>query len=237
MVRVYGSHKNEAADGKGETDMKTNTELQKAVMEELAWEPSVDAAEIGVAAEDGIVTLSGEVKSFPEKRTAEKAAQRVNRVRAVTDHIVVTLPGHHHHSDTDIARNAANAMDWNVSIPHDRVKVLVRDGFITLDGTVDFYYQKVAAENGVRYLTGVRGVYNRLTVKTVVMAADVKHKIEKALERAVEKDAKQITVEVRDQKVILRGKVRTWMEREEAERAAWSAPGVAEVQSDIKIAA
>lgn len=217
--------------------MKTNTELQKAVMEELAWEPSVDAAGIGVAAEDGIVTLSGEVKSFPEKRNAAKAAQRVNGVRAVTDHIVVMLPGHHRQRDTDIARNAANAMDWNVSIPHNRVKVLVHDGFITLDGTVDFYYQKAAAENGVKYLTGVRGVNNHLTVETVVIAADVKNKIEKALERAVDKDSRQIKVEVHGHKVVLHGKVRTWMERDEAERAAWSAPGVSDVQSDIKIAA
>ena len=217
--------------------MKTNVELQRAVMEELAWEPSVDAAEIGVAAEDGVVTLSGEVKSLPEKWAAEKAAQRVHGVRAVADHIVVSLPGDHQHSDTDIARAAANAMDWNVSIPRNRVKVLVRDGFITLDGTVDFYYQKAAAENGLRYLTGVRGVYNDLAVKAMVIATDVKNKIEKALERAVEKDAKQITVEVHGHKVVLYGKVRTWMEREEAERAAWSAPGVSDVQSDIKIAA
>lgn len=217
--------------------MKTNVELQRAVMEELAWEPSVDAAEIGVAAEDEVVTLSGEVKSLPEKWAAEKAAQRVHGVRGVADHIVVSLPGDHQHSDTDIARAAANAMDWNVSIPRNRVKVLVRDGFITLDGTVDFYYQKAAAENGVRYLPGVRGVYNHLAVEAMVIATDVKNKIEKALERAVEKDAKQITVEVRGHKVVLHGKVRTWMEREEAERAAWSAPGVSDVQSDIKIAA
>ncbi len=217
--------------------MKTNVELQAAVMEELTWEPSVDAAGIGVAAEDGIVTLSGEAKSLPEKWTAVKAAQRVSGVRAVTDHIVVMLPGDHRHSDPDIARMAANAMDWNVSIPRNRVKVLVKDGFITLDGTVDFFYQRGAAENGVRYLTGVRGVYNHLTVEPVVIATDVKHGIERALERAVEKDAKEITVEVRGHKVILHGKVRTWMEREEAERAAWAAPGVSDVQSDIKIAA
>jgi osmotically-inducible protein OsmY len=217
--------------------MKTNTELQRDVMEELAWEPSIDAASIGVSTEDGIVTLSGGVRSFPEKWAAERAAQRVSGVRAVTDQIVVTLPGDSHQSDTDIARTAANSLNWNVSVPRDRVKVLVKDGFITLDGNVDFYYQKATAEAAVRHLTGVRAVYNQLTVKPVVMAGDVKSKIEKALERAAEVDAQKIQVEAHNHRVILRGKVRTWLEREEAERAAWAAPGVSDVQNDIRIAA
>jgi osmotically-inducible protein OsmY len=217
--------------------MKSDNELQRHVMEELAWEPSVDAAGIGVSTNDGIVTLSGEVKSYPEKWAAEKAAQRVSGVRAVTDQIVVTLPGGSHQSDTDIARAAADSLDWNISVPRKRIKVLVKDGFITLDGNVDFYYQKAAAEEAVRHLTGVRGVYNQLTVKPAVMAADVKNKIEKALERAAEVDARKISVEARDHRVILSGKVRTWLEREEAERAAWAAPGVSDVKNDIRIAA
>ena len=217
--------------------MKTDIQLQRDIMDELAWEPSVDAAGIGVSAEGGVVTLSGEVKSFPEKWAAERAAQRVSGVRALSDQIAVALPGTSHHSDTDIAHAAANSLDWNVSVPRNRVKVLVKDGFITLDGNVDFYYQKAAAEEAVRHLTGVRGVYNQLAVKPVVMAGDVKSKIEKALERAAEVDAQKIQVEAQDHRVILRGKVRTWLERDEAERAAWSAPGVSNVQNDIRIAA
>jgi osmotically-inducible protein OsmY len=217
--------------------MKTDIELQRFVMEELAWEPSIEAAGIGVSAESGIVTLSGDVKSFPEKWAAERAAQRVSGVRAVTDQIVVTLPGDSHQGDTDIARATANSLDGNVSVPRNRIKVLVKEGFITLDGDVDFYYQKAAAEDAVRHLTGVRGVYNQLTVKPVVMAGDVKSKIEKALERAAEVDAQKISVEAHNDRVILRGKVRTWLEREEAERAAWAAPGVSNVQNDIRIAA
>jgi osmotically-inducible protein OsmY len=220
-----------------EENMNTNTELQKRVMEELAWEPSVEAVGIGVAAQDGVVTLSGEVRSLPEKWAAQQAAQRVNGVRAVVDQMVIELPAGHQHSDTDIARAAANSLDWNVCIPRTRVKLLVKEGFITLDGTVEHYYQKAAAESAVRNLMGVQGVYNDLTVEPVAMAPDIKIKIEKALERAAEVDAQRITVEAHDHKVILRGKVTTWAEREEAERAAWKAPGVSDVQNYILIAA
>jgi osmotically-inducible protein OsmY len=230
-------HISQHRDLQGEMKMKTNIELQRDVMEKLAWELSIDAASIRVSADEGIVTLSGGVRSFAEKWAAERAAQRVGGVRAVTDQIVVTLPGDSHQSDTDIARTAANSLNWNVAVPRDRVKVLVKDGFITLDGNVDFYYQKAAAEAAVRHLTGVRDVYNQLSVKPVVMAADVKSKIEKALERAAEVDAQKIQVEAHNHRVILRGEVRTWLEREEAERAAWAAPGVSAVQNDIRIAA
>ena len=217
--------------------MNTNLELQRHVMDELAWEPRVDAAEIGVSVESGIVILNGTVKSFPEKWAAERAAQRVLGVRAVTDEIAVKLPGNSEHTDTDIARAAANSLEWNTSVPHNRIKLLVKDGFITLDGNVEFYYQKNEAEQAIRNLTGVKGVYNEIAVKPVVLAADIKSKIEKALERAAEVDAKKISVEAQNSRVILRGNVRTWVEREEAVRAAWAAPGVSDVQNDIRIAA
>ena len=217
--------------------MKSDSQLQRDVIDELAWEPSVDATGIGVSVGSGIVTLNGTVNSFPEKWAAERAAQRVSGVKAVSDEIVVSLPGDNKHTDTDIARTAVASLEWNASVPKNHVKVLVKDGFITLSGKVDFYYQKNETERAVRNLMGVRGVYNEIEVTPMVWAGDVKSKIEKALERAAEVDAQQISVEARDRRVILRGKVRTWMEREEAERAAWSAPGVADVQNDIRIAA
>ena len=217
--------------------MKTNRELQEYVMDELAWEPSVDAAEIGVSVDSGIVILNGTVKSFPERWAAERAAQRVLGVKAVTDEIAVKLPGGSEHTDTDIARAAANSLEWNSLLPRDRIRILVKDGSITLDGNVEFNYQKTEASRAVRNLTGVKGVFNQIAVKPVVLAADIKSKIEKALERAAEVDAKKISVEAQNSRVILRGNVRTWVEREEAVRAAWAAPGVSDVQNDIRIAA
>jgi osmotically-inducible protein OsmY len=216
--------------------MKKDLKLERAVRAELAWDPSIDAGEISVSAKSGIVTLNGMVKSLPEKWAAERAAQHVAGVKAIADEIVVTLPGESQHSDLDIAQAALNSLEWNASVPRNRIKVLVKDGFVTLDGDVEFYYQKSAAEHAVRYLLGVKGVYNEIDVKPAVTAADVKSEIEKALERAAEVEAQQISVEAHDQRITLRGKVKTWVEREEAERAAWSAPGVSDVQNDIEIA-
>lgn len=216
--------------------MKTDTELQHSVMEELAWEPSVDAAEIGVAAESGIVTLSGTVKSLPQKWAAEKAAQRVAGVKAITDEIVVRLPGDTEVSDTEIARAAVNALDWNASVPRGRVQVVVAHGWITLEGTVQFHYERVAAEFAVRGITGVKGVTNLISVKPPhTSPKDIKHKIEQAFERAASLDAQTITVDTKDGKVILRGTVRSWTEREQAELAAWAAPGVSRVENQLMI--
>ena len=217
--------------------MRTDTELQHAVMEELAWEPSIDAAEIGVSAESGIVTLSGTVKSLPQKWSAEKAAQRVSGVKAVTDEIVVKLPGDTELTDTEIARAAVNALDWNASLPRGRVAVIVSHGWITLEGTVKFHCERVAAEYAVRGLRGVKGVTNLISVKPPQTSSkDIKHRIEQAFERAADLDAEMISVEAKDGKVVLRGTVDSWAERERAELAAWAAPGVSRVENEILVA-
>lgn len=216
--------------------MRTDTELQHAVMEELAWEPSVDAAEIGVSAESGIVRLSGIVKSLPQKWAAEKAAQRVSGVKAVTDEIVVKLPGDSELSDTEIARAAVNALDWNASLPRGHVKVIVSRGWVALEGTVQFHYERVAAEYAVRGLRGVKGVTNLISVKPPQASPkDIKRRIEQAFERAADLDAETISVETKDGKVILRGTVSSWAERERAEVAAWAAPGVSHVENAILV--
>jgi len=190
--------------------MKTDAELQQDVMNELQWEPTVEAAEIGIAVKDGVVTLSGYVESYVEKGAAERAAARVFGVRAVAEEIQVRLPGSLKRSDEDIARAVANVLDWNVLVPHDRVKVQVRDGLVTLSGEVDWGYQKFAAEETVRSLMGVVWFSNQITVKPTVKPQDTKAKIESAFQRNALLDSRRITVETRGGWVILRGSVRSW---------------------------
>lgn len=215
--------------------MRGDIELQRDVIEELAWEPRVDAAEIGVSVESGIVILNGSVRTYAEKWAAESAAKRVKGVKAVTDEIAVKLTGDSERNDADIARAAVNALEWNSVVPRNRVKVVVEKGWITLEGTVEFQYQRTDAEMAVRNLMGVRGLTNQINVKPAVSISAVKGQIEKALERAAEMDAKKIVVEIHGNQVVLRGNVKTWSERDQAEHAAWAAPGVANVQNRIEI--
>jgi osmotically-inducible protein OsmY len=215
--------------------MKTDTELQQDVMNELKWEPSLKAAEIGVAVKDGVVTLSGYVDSYVRKLVAERAATRVFGVRAVAEAIQVKLPGSLKRSDEDIAEIVANVLEWNVLVPYDRVKVNVQDGVVTLSGEVDWGYQKFAAEEAVHHLTGVVWLSNQITVKPTVKPLDIKDKIESAFQRNALLDSRRIKIETRGGKVILSGIVRSWGERAEAQWVAWAAPGVFEVENDIKI--
>jgi osmotically-inducible protein OsmY len=217
--------------------MNTNIELQRDVLDELLYEPSVDPAEIGITAKDGIVTLSGKVNSYAEKWSAVRAAERVGRVRAVVDEITVELPSKYQRTDEDIAHAVLNTLKWDVLVPEERIKVHVENGWIILKGTVDYKHQQIAVENAIRNLAGVKRITNHIKVAPVTTPSEVKTKIENAMRRAAEVDVQKIHVDVRGAKVILRGKVRSWAERNEAERAAWSAPGVTEVDDGLLIAA
>ncbi len=217
--------------------MKANVQLQQDVIDELQYEPSVEAAGIGVTAKDGIITLTGAVKSYSEKWSATQATKRVSGVKAVVDEIKVKLPYAHERGDEDIARAALQALEWDVQVPHTRIVVKVEQGRITLEGDVDYKYQQTAAVNVLRNLTGVTSVINLIHVKPTANASEVKVKIENALKRAAEVDAKRIVVDVVNDKVTLRGTVHSWAERSEAERAAWSAPGVRLVEDDLSVAA
>jgi osmotically-inducible protein OsmY len=209
--------------------------LKKAVESELNFEPSIDPAEIGVAAKDGIVTLTGHVRSYWEKVAAERATERVAGVRAVVNDMDVRLPGSSERTDEDIARAALDSLKWNVLVPPDRIKVKVSYGWVTLEGTVEWQFQKEAAEKAVRKLFGVKGVTNMVEVRARVSKGEVKAAIEDALKRSAELDAKRIKVDVEGDRVILHGTVSSRFEREEAERAAWRAPSVRTVDNQIMI--
>ena len=215
--------------------MKTETQLQRDVLDELLWEPSIDANDVGVTVHEGVVTLTGRVDSFAEKDAAQRAAQRVVGVKAVANDLEVVVPGTHRRDDTDIARAAVDAITWNFNVPKDQVRLTVRNGWITLEGQVDWQYQREAAFNTVAHLTGVHGVTNNVVVRPRATPQQIKGKIQAALQRTASRDAGRITVETVGGKVILRGTVRTWAERDDAERAAWSAPGVSGVESYLEI--
>lgn len=217
--------------------MRTDTELQQDVIEELQYEPSLANAEIAVSVREGVATLAGYVDSFAQKYAAERAAERVTGVRVLVESLHVRLPSASTRADPDIAHAVLNALRWDVEVPDERIKAKVENGWVTLEGTVEWQFQRAAAERAVRYLTGVKGVTNLLGVKPTVTASDVRAKIEEALRRSAELDAKNIVVETHETRVILSGTVRSWTEKQDAERAAWAAPGVTAVEDRLTLTA
>ena len=213
----------------------TDRELQEHVQNGLDWEPGIDAADIGVSADAGVVTLRGDVKTYAERAAAERVALGVYGVKAVANDINVRLGEGLQRTDTEIAQAVVSALKWNTTVPDEKITVAVSNGWVTLKGKVDWQYQRTAAANVIHDLSGVRGVTNAITLEPHVSVMDVKSKIEAALKRSAQVDARRINVAVADGKVTLSGNVHSWFERSEARQAAWAAPGVREVDDRIAV--
>ena len=215
--------------------MRSDSEIERDVRDELKWDPDLDAEDIAISVKDGVVTLAGFTKSYSDRLEAEHAAKRVAGVHAVANDIEVRLPSIDQRPDPDIARDAVASLKAQLPLSHEKIKVIVKDGWLTLEGTVEWQYQKTTAENAVRKVKGVKGVTNVISLKPKVEPTDIQRRIQEAFKRNAEVDANRIAVETHGSEVILKGTVRSWIEREEAERVAWSAPGITRVDDRIVV--
>lgn len=215
--------------------MKSDADLKRDVAAELAWDPAVNANAIGVAVRDGVVTLTGHIETFAEKRAVEKALRRVGGVRAIALELDVRLAPEHRRSDTDIARAAEMALQWNSQVPPDAVRVSVDKGWVTLMGVVEWEVQRQSAEKAIRPLTGVVAITNEIRIHAKATPANVSDRIREALTRQAEREARRVDVQIEDGTATLSGRVHSWQERDAAQGAAWSAPGVRVVVNNIVV--
>jgi osmotically-inducible protein OsmY len=215
--------------------MNSDSEIERDVKDELSWNPDLDATDIAVSVKKGVVTLTGFVKSYTDKYEAEAAAKRVSGVVAVANDIEVRMPSVDERPDPEVARDAVAAIKSQLPISSEKIKVIVKNGWITLEGQVEWQYQRSTAEHAVRRIKGVKGVSNMIQLKPQAQPSEIKHKIQEAFRRNAEVDSNRIIVDADGGVVTLKGTVRSWVEREEAERAAWAAPGVVNVVDQIVV--
>jgi len=209
--------------------------LRTKVQEALDWEPSIHSADIGVGASDGVITLTGHVPSYAQKREAENTALRVKGVSGIANDLEVRLPKEKERTDTEIAKAAVRALKWHTELPEEAITVKVCDGWVTLEGRVEWNYQRERATNAIRHLTGVLGITNAILISPQLTPDDVRRRIKNALEREVDREADKMEIEIDGNTIHLRGTVHSWVERRQVERAAWSAPGIIDVQNHLKV--
>ncbi|WP_343523576.1 BON domain-containing protein [Pedobacter sp.] len=215
--------------------MRTDLQIQKDVMDEIKWQPTLNSSEIGVAVKDGVVTLSGQVDSYFKKSAAEKAAKKVIGVKAIAEDIQVGVSPSFKKTDAEIATAALNALKWNSAVQHERIKIKVENGVVRLDGEAEWDFQRTEAKKSIERLQGVIMVLNFITLKPRTIAADIQQKISAAFQRSASIDSKMVTAEIIGSKVILRGTVRSFAEKKDAESAAWAAPGVLSVENKLDV--